>query len=171
MRRAYLGIAGGPRPLPPNLRDRYEQRSCVEVVDVIEASAAERAGLRRGDLIVSIDGQPVQSAGDLQRLMTAERIGSALAVEYVREAPSRPWPQGRTSSATQTQPEREATWRRTWGLDPARRGLTPGRGASTPGSRVGSTRRFLVIGRRPSDGRAVHCDDLDATLVERLPHA
>ena len=48
MRRAYLGIAGGPRPLPPNLRDRYEQRSCVEVVDVIEASAAERAGLRRG---------------------------------------------------------------------------------------------------------------------------
>ena len=85
VRRAYLGIAGGPRPLPPNLRDRYEQRSCVEVVDVIEASAAERAGLRRGDLILSIDGQPVQSAGDLQRLLTAERIGSELAVEYVRE--------------------------------------------------------------------------------------
>ena len=85
VRRAYLGIAGGPRPLPPNLRDRYEQRACVEVVDVIGASAAERAGLRRGDLILSIDGQPVQSAGDLQRLLTAERIGSELAVEFARD--------------------------------------------------------------------------------------
>jgi serine protease Do len=85
VRRAYLGIAGGPRPLPPNLRDRYEQRSCVEVVDVIQGSAAERAGLRRGDLILSIDGQPVQSAGDLQRLLTAERIGNELAVEFARD--------------------------------------------------------------------------------------
>jgi S1-C subfamily serine protease len=85
VRRAYLGIAGGPRPLPPNLRERYEQRSCVEVVDVIQGSAAERAGLRRGDLIVSIDGQPVQSAGDLQRLLTAERIGNELAVEFARD--------------------------------------------------------------------------------------
>jgi S1-C subfamily serine protease len=85
MRRAYLGIAGGPRPLPPILRDRYEQASCVEIVDVIADSAAERAGLRRGDLILSLDGQPVQSAGDLQRLMTADRIGAALEVEFARE--------------------------------------------------------------------------------------
>jgi S1-C subfamily serine protease len=85
VRRAYLGIAGGPRPLPPILRDRYEQRSCVEIVDVIANSAAERAGLRRGDLILSIDGQPLESAGDLQRLLTAERIGSELEIEYVRD--------------------------------------------------------------------------------------
>jgi S1-C subfamily serine protease len=85
VRRAYLGIAGGPRPLPPNLRDRYEQRACVEVVDVIQGSAAERAGLRRGDLILSLDGRPVESAGDLQRLLTAERIGGELAVEYARD--------------------------------------------------------------------------------------
>lgn len=85
VRRAYLGIAGGPRPLPPKLRDRYEQAACVEVVDVMQGSAAERAGIRRGDLILSIDGQAVQSAGDLQRLLTAERIGSELAVEFARD--------------------------------------------------------------------------------------
>jgi S1-C subfamily serine protease len=85
VRRAYLGIAGGPRPLPPNLRERYEQRACVEVVDVMEDSAAELAGLRRGDLILRIDGQPVESAGDLQRLLTAERIGVDLAVECARD--------------------------------------------------------------------------------------
>jgi S1-C subfamily serine protease len=84
VRRAVLGIAGGPRPLPPKLRDRYAQDSCVEVVDVIAGSAAEAAGIRPGDLIVSLDGAPVRSAGDLQRLMTAERIGAPLAIELVR---------------------------------------------------------------------------------------
>jgi S1-C subfamily serine protease len=84
VRRAVLGIAGGPRPLPPKLRDRYAQDSCVEVVDVIAGSAAETAGIRPGDLIVSLDGVPVRSASDLQRLMTAERIGVPLAVELVR---------------------------------------------------------------------------------------
>jgi S1-C subfamily serine protease len=84
VRRAALGIAGGPRPLPPKLRDRYEQDSGVEVVDVISGSAAEAAGIRPGDLIVSLDGVAVRSASDLQRLMTAERIGALLAVELIR---------------------------------------------------------------------------------------
>jgi S1-C subfamily serine protease len=84
VRRAVLGIAGGPRPLPPKLRDRYAQVSGVEVVDVIAGSAAEASGIRPGDLIVSLDGVPVRSAGDLQRLMTAERIGAPLAIELVR---------------------------------------------------------------------------------------
>jgi S1-C subfamily serine protease len=84
VRRAVLGIAGGPRPLPPKLRDSYGQDSGVEVVDVIAGSAAEASGIRPGDLIVSLDGVPVSSAGDLQRLMTAERIGAPLAVELVR---------------------------------------------------------------------------------------
>jgi S1-C subfamily serine protease len=84
VRRAVLGIAGGPRPLPPKLRDRYAQESGVEVVDVIAGSAAEASGIRPGELIVSLDGVPVRSAGDLQRLMTAERIGAPLAVELVR---------------------------------------------------------------------------------------
>src|ERR687888_114205 len=46
VRRAYLGIAGGPRPLPPRVRARFEMDSCVEVVEVVAGSPAERAGLR-----------------------------------------------------------------------------------------------------------------------------
>ena len=76
VRRAVLGIAGGPRPLPPKLRDRYDAGSCVEVVDVIDGSAAEPAGIRPGDLISRSTAMPVRSASDLQRLMTAERIGA-----------------------------------------------------------------------------------------------
>jgi S1-C subfamily serine protease len=83
-RRAYIGIAGGPRPLPPRLAARREQRAGVEVVDVVEGSPAARAGLRAEDLVVALSGSPVTSAGDLQLLMTEELIGSPVDVVVIR---------------------------------------------------------------------------------------
>src|SRR6202035_3844768 len=38
VRRAYLGLAGGPRPLPPRLAGRLGRRSAVEVVEIVEGS-------------------------------------------------------------------------------------------------------------------------------------
>src|SRR5205814_480609 len=55
-RRAYLGIAGGTRPLPPRLAARLQQDSGVEVVEVVEGSPAAQAGLRPEDLIVELNG-------------------------------------------------------------------------------------------------------------------
>ena len=75
MRRAFIGIAGGPRPLPPNARRGRVQRDAVEVIEVVDGSPAEAAGVREGDLVLELDGQPVQSATDLQRMMAAELIG------------------------------------------------------------------------------------------------
>ena len=74
-RRAYIGIAGGPRPVPPRLAGELGRRNAVEVVEVVDGSPAAKAGLRPEDLIVALNGTPVSSAGDLQRLMTEERIG------------------------------------------------------------------------------------------------
>jgi S1-C subfamily serine protease len=85
VRRAYLGIAGGPRPLPPRARDRFEMESCVEVVEVVADSPADRAGLHAEDLIVSVDGSPTASVYDLQRLMVAELIGVEVPVTIVRD--------------------------------------------------------------------------------------
>ena len=47
-------------------------------------SPAERAGLREGDLILELDGSPVTSAADLQRMMTAELIGRSVSVAVWR---------------------------------------------------------------------------------------
>jgi len=83
-RRAYLGIAGGRRPLPPRLVQTLGRRAGVEVVEVVDGSPAAGAGLRRGDVIVELGGEPVEGVGDLQRLMAAELIGRSVAIRVLR---------------------------------------------------------------------------------------
>ena len=84
VRRAYIGIAGGPRPLPPQARIRVERSGGLEVVEVAEGSPAERAGLRPEDLIVAMGGVPVQRADDVQQLMSETAIGRPLTVSLLR---------------------------------------------------------------------------------------
>jgi S1-C subfamily serine protease len=84
-RRAYLGIAGGPRPLPPRVAREVEREVGVEVVEVITGSPAHSAGLRPEDLILDVDGEPVRSARDLQRLMARELIGRRVAIRVFRD--------------------------------------------------------------------------------------
>jgi S1-C subfamily serine protease len=84
VRRAYIGIAGGPRPLPPQARARLGRKSGVEVVEVVEGSPADRAGMRAEDLIVELDGQPIERVDEVQRLMTGQAIGRCVAVKVLR---------------------------------------------------------------------------------------
>ena len=83
-RRAYLGIAGGPRPLPPRIAAAEGRDRAVEIVQVVEGSPAARAGLRPEDLILEVDGQPVLGVDDLQRLMAGETIDRPVAVRVFR---------------------------------------------------------------------------------------
>jgi S1-C subfamily serine protease len=84
-RRAYVGIAGGSRPLPPRLASQLGRTAGVEVVEVVDGSPAALAGLRAEDLIVDVDGAPVEGVDDLQRLMVAETIGRKVRVTVLRE--------------------------------------------------------------------------------------
>ena len=88
-RRSFLGIAGGPRPLPPRLADQVGRRGGVEVVQVVEGGPAARAGLRGEDLILDVDHIPVEDMGDLQRLMTGERIGREIEIRVFRGGETR----------------------------------------------------------------------------------
>jgi S1-C subfamily serine protease len=84
-RRAYLGIAGGGRPLPPRLVDVTGRAAGVGVSEVMPASPAERAGLRIKDVILEVDGRPVNAAGDLQQLMITDAIGRRLRLRVLRD--------------------------------------------------------------------------------------
>jgi serine protease Do len=85
VRRAWLGVAVGPRPLPPRVAGRLGRGSAVEVIEVVDGSPADLAGLRPEDLLVELDGVRLEGADDLQRMMTVERIGAALKATVVRE--------------------------------------------------------------------------------------
>jgi S1-C subfamily serine protease len=84
VRRAYIGIAAGPRPLPPRARARLGRSGGVEIVDIAPGSPAESAGLRSEDLIVALGGQPIEGVDDIQRLMSHDKIGHTLPVSVLR---------------------------------------------------------------------------------------
>jgi S1-C subfamily serine protease len=85
VRRAWLGVAVGPRPLPPRVAGRLGRGSAIEVIEVVDGSPADLAGLHPEDLLVELDGIRLEGADDLQRMMTVERIGAAVKATVVRE--------------------------------------------------------------------------------------
>ena len=84
VRRAFVGIAGGDRPLPPAVRAQVGRPSGVEVIGVDPDGPAAAAGVRPEDLIVAVDGRPVERMDDLLRLMVGEAVGVPVTLGIVR---------------------------------------------------------------------------------------
>jgi S1-C subfamily serine protease len=84
-RRSYVGVAGGRRPLPPRSARALGREYGIEVVEVVPASPAAEGGLRTEDVIIDVDGIPVEEAGDLQRLMVDRLIGRRVAFRVWRD--------------------------------------------------------------------------------------
>jgi S1-C subfamily serine protease len=84
VRRAYLGLAMVPGPVPAAWRERLGRKTGLLVAQVVAGGPAERAGLRAGDLLLTVAGNPVAVSQDLQRLMFSEAIGRPLAITVMR---------------------------------------------------------------------------------------
>ena len=84
VRRAYLGVASVPVPLPPPVAARTGQRLGLRVVEVVPGSPAGVAGIYLGDVIVSAAGKPVEGVQTLQRLMLGPAIGTRLQLTVLR---------------------------------------------------------------------------------------
>ncbi|MFJ9535690.1 S1C family serine protease [Streptomyces sp. NPDC101225] len=84
VRRAHLGLAGIPAPLPPPLQARTGRSTGLRIIEVVPGSPAARAGLRDGDLLLTAGGTPVTGAQALQRLMLEDAIGRPLSLTALR---------------------------------------------------------------------------------------
>jgi S1-C subfamily serine protease len=86
VRRAFIGIAAQQTAIPP-LRRRaagLAQDRAVMISTVEPDSAAERADLRPGDIIVALDGVTIAGADDLVRALTGDKIGRSVAFDVLR---------------------------------------------------------------------------------------
>jgi S1-C subfamily serine protease len=84
VRRAYLGLAGTPAPLPPSLASQRGQKVGLRIAQVVPGGPAAQAGLREGDLLLSADNEAVIGAQSLQKLMLGDAIGRPLALTVLR---------------------------------------------------------------------------------------
>jgi len=84
VRRAYVGLVSSPVRLNETLAVRTGQQEGLRVVDVMAGSPADRAGLKSGDLVLTVAQRPVSSAQSLQKQLFAEAIGAPLAVTVLR---------------------------------------------------------------------------------------
>ena len=84
VRRAYLGVGAAPRPLPPNAVTALGRTTGIEVIDVAPASPAAQAGVRPEDIVVALNGRPIESVEELQRLLSADAIDTPQEVTVLR---------------------------------------------------------------------------------------
>jgi serine protease Do len=81
--RAWMGVF--LQEYDDKLKDAMEHgESGVLVSRVVEGGPADQAGLRRGDLIVRVDGRQVSSVGELTDLVADARVGESLDIDYMR---------------------------------------------------------------------------------------
>jgi S1-C subfamily serine protease len=86
--RGVLGFAGQTRPIDRRLARHHglEQKSGVEVMEVLKSKPAKAAGLEDGDILIELDGRAIASVDDVHRLLGASSIGRALRLKLLRGA-------------------------------------------------------------------------------------
>ncbi len=86
VRRSAIGVAGQNVEIPLRLRRLHEleEKGGVLIVEVMENSPAERAGLCKNDVLLGLAGHRITGIDDLLRLLTDERIGALTPVAVLR---------------------------------------------------------------------------------------
>jgi S1-C subfamily serine protease len=86
VRRAYLGVGGQTLALPRRIVRHFGlvRESGVRIESIEESSPAASADLHRGDVIIALDGQPIATVDDLQRLLVGDTIGRTIEIRVVR---------------------------------------------------------------------------------------
>ncbi|HEV2517062.1 MAG TPA: trypsin-like peptidase domain-containing protein [Devosia sp.] len=87
VRRAYLGVAADTVNLPRRVADAAHVGTQTAAVlhSIVADGPAARAGVREGDVLLSLDGRPVEGPGPLLRMLTADAIGRRVRLQLLRQ--------------------------------------------------------------------------------------
>lgn len=81
--RGYLGVVIGD--LKGDLKEVYKHKYGAIIIDVAKDSAAKKAGLKRGDLILEVDGKKVDDANTLKSIIGSKNPGEVVRIKYERD--------------------------------------------------------------------------------------
>ena len=84
MRRGYLGVTAQPVALPEAVRLHLGQETGLLLTHVEPRSPADKSRLIQGDTLVTLNGQPLRSLGDLQTVLSGEQAGARVPARVVR---------------------------------------------------------------------------------------
>jgi len=90
VKRGYVGVYGGVRPVHRSMQHRYGLKTptVVQVAGLDPQGPASRANILPGDLLVAADGQPIGSMDDLYRVVSSLKPSTPLRVQVLRDAGS-----------------------------------------------------------------------------------
>lgn len=88
--RAYLGIRAiglseQGQYNSAQLQENFGTTTGIYVSSVSEGGGAEKAGLKSGDIIISVDGKEVETMNGLNTILVAHRVGDTVEVKYLRD--------------------------------------------------------------------------------------
>ena len=86
IRRGFIGVAVQPVAFPQGSSQSVGinvERGLL-VTSVASGGAAEEAGIMLGDVIATIEGEPIRSARDLQWVLDGESVGKSIVLEVIR---------------------------------------------------------------------------------------
>ena len=82
--RAYLGIARGTDITDDLYAERFNIPKGLYVNEVAKGSAAEKAGIRQGDIIVRVDNSIIYGMSDLQEFLSYTKAGTEVELVIYR---------------------------------------------------------------------------------------
>lgn len=87
VRRAWLGVAADTVNLPRRVADAAHVGSQTAAVlhSLVADGPAARAGVREGDVLLALDGRPVEGPGPLLRMLNADAIGRQVKLQILRQ--------------------------------------------------------------------------------------
>lgn len=91
VRRGYLGVNMYPYSIDPRAAQemKLNRTNGVLIIGVLDGSPAQKAGLKEYDFITKFNGQNLENANDLSRMITDSQVTKSYPVEYIRKGKSK----------------------------------------------------------------------------------